>query len=44
MAETPKAPHTAADCDESCSSCPLCYIRTGETVCNKLCPHAEADE
>lgn len=39
-----KGPHTINDCDEGCSGCVMCYIRTGETVCDRLCPHAEPEE
>jgi hypothetical protein len=36
--------HTARDCDENCRGCLPCYIRTGETVCDRLCSHAEQEE
>jgi len=36
-----KETHTVAQCDdETCVGCVACYERTGETVCDKRCPHA----
>lgn len=28
------------ECDESCRSCPQCYVKTGETLCEQEC-HCE---
>ena len=28
------------ECDETCRGCPKCYLRTGETLCDKICEHA----
>lgn len=32
------------ECDENCRGCAQCYQRTGDTVCDRVCPHAEPDE
>lgn len=37
-------PHTTADCDEGCRGCVACYLRTGETICDKTCEHRELPE
>lgn len=26
------------DCDENCNSCPQCYVKTGEGICDMICP------
>ena len=41
---TTTRPHTAADCDEACSSCYRCYLTVGREVCTRLCAHAEEDD
>lgn len=38
---TVEEPDERHDCDETCSGCPQCYIRTGATVCDRLCEHAD---
>jgi hypothetical protein len=36
--------HTQDDCDETCHGCVKCYVATGDTVCDKTCPHAKETE
>lgn len=31
--------HTANDCDETCRGCVHCYVATGDTMCDRICPH-----
>jgi hypothetical protein len=31
--------HSARDCDDTCSGCPACYRATGDTCCQRCCPH-----
>jgi hypothetical protein len=35
--------HDASDCDDSCSCCAVCYRRTGDDVCDRLCDCAHVD-
>jgi hypothetical protein len=39
-----KARHARACDDEGCRGCVPCYVRTGETVCDRRCAHATEDD
>jgi len=35
---------TPHECDETCTCCGACYSKTGASVCDRQCPHAEPEE
>ncbi len=36
--------HLERGCDERCSSCPACWMTTGETVCGRTCKHFDTED
>jgi len=36
--------HIREGCDETCSSCTDCYVKTGDTKCDQKCEHAKHED
>ena len=41
MENCDKCEHLKGGCDEDCRGCPDCYVKTGDTICDKICEHTK---